>query len=193
MRASIRTSMIVLAALGSLACTAPDPEPMPWNVDAAHTEVNFTVKHFFTPVTGSFNEFDIDLHFDPENPVATRVSVRIPVESVNTGNQRRDDHLRSADFFDVAKYKTIRFKSTSVSPGKGNTYAVDGELTLLAVTKPITVTIVRTGSGKDRQGNGRAGIACHFGIKRSDFGMGKMLGAVGDQVDLMIAVEAVGQ
>ena len=88
---------------------AAGPEAMVWNIDKPHTGVGFEVTHFFTPVRGQFDEFDVELTYDRENPEHSTVRVSIPVASVNTGNEKRNGHLQSEDFFEVATHPYITF------------------------------------------------------------------------------------
>ena len=87
---------------------------MPWDVDASHTTVGFSVKHFFTPVTGTFRSYDVDFRFDRENPANSTVRVSIDVASVDTNNERRDGHLRSPDFFNAQQFPKMTFESSSI-------------------------------------------------------------------------------
>jgi len=91
----------LMLALIALIAAAPTLAADSWSVDPAHSTVSFSVKHFFTPVKGSFADADVTLVYDPDNPGASKVTARIPVASVETGNDRRDDHLRSADWFET--------------------------------------------------------------------------------------------
>lgn len=116
-------------------------EAMAWNVDAPHTAINFSVKHFFTPVTGTFRDFQIDLTFDPEAPESSSVRVSIDVTSVDTNNEKRDTHLRSPDFFDAESYPTMVFESTSVRQVAPNRLLATGNLTIKETTKQIDLAI----------------------------------------------------
>ena len=91
---------LAMALIASLAPNAAAEGRSGWSADTAHTEINFSVKHFFTPVTGSFEDYEIELDYDAENPENSTVEARIKVASVNTGNEKRDNHLRSTDWFD---------------------------------------------------------------------------------------------
>jgi polyisoprenoid-binding protein YceI len=114
---------------------------MAWNVDAPHTAINFSVKHFFTPVTGTFRDFQIDLAFDPEAPESSSVKVSIDVASVDTNNEKRDTHLRSPDFFDAESYPTMVFESTSIRQVTPNRLLATGNLTIKETTKQIDLAI----------------------------------------------------
>lgn len=190
-----------LLALATVAAT-PGTTAEPWNVDQPHTEINFSVKHFFTPVSGTFRDFDVNLVYDRANPSASSVEVRIAVSSVNTGNERRDEHLRSGDFFEASTHPYITFRSTSVrTAGEGRLVAT-GPLTIKGVTReielPITVLGVQEIPGEMQEMLGGvkrvAGFAAETRIRRQDFGVGVGNWAatvvVGGDVDITIALEA---
>ena len=110
MRKIISGGVLAISAL----LIAAGPAPMVWNVDKPHTGVEFSVRHFFTPVTGQFDDYEIELMYDREQPARSSVKVRIDVASVNTGNEERDGHLRSGDFFEAERYPHITFESEEV-------------------------------------------------------------------------------
>jgi len=148
MRKSVILPGLTLASMLTMGAATGTPlgdenprEPMPWNVDAPHTEVNFSVKHFFTPVTGTFSSYDVDLVFDPDAPENSTVTVSIDVASVDTNNERRDNHLRSPDFFDAEKYPQMTFESTSVREVNPNQLLARGNLTIKETTKEIELGI----------------------------------------------------
>lgn len=116
-------------------------EPMAWNVDASHTEINFSVKHFFTPVTGTFKDFDIELMFDAEAPENSSVRVSIDVASIDTKNERRDNHLRSGDFFNAEQFPTMTFESTSIRMAGESQMVATGNLTIKETTQEVELAI----------------------------------------------------
>ncbi|MEX2471828.1 MAG: YceI family protein [Gemmatimonadota bacterium] len=135
-----RKSLILLGA--ALVTTgAWSGSLMDWEVDEDHTEINFTTKHFFTPVTGKFGSYDVQLDYDAERPERSTVAVRIDVASIDTGNERRDDHLRTADWFDAERWPSITFRSTSVRRVAENRLVAVGDLTIRGVTKQIELPI----------------------------------------------------
>lgn len=129
------------AAIGTPQQEEKPREPMAWNVDAPHSEVSFSVKHFFTPVSGTFGSYEIDLVFDPQAPENSTVMVTIDVASVDTNNERRDDHLLSPDFFDAEKYPKITFESSSVREVSPNRLVATGNLTIKEATMEIELAI----------------------------------------------------
>jgi polyisoprenoid-binding protein YceI len=191
-----------LVALGASAATASAAALFPWNVDAAHTEVNFQVRHFFTPVNGTFRDFDIQLDYDPENPGQSSVKAEIQVASVDTRNDRRDEHLRTADWFDAETWPTMTFESTSVRADGANRLVATGDLTIKDVTRqvelPIEILGVKDIPTEMREMLGGAHQVASFRadlrIDRGDFGVGTGQWAedvvVGKDVDIEILVEA---
>ena len=106
--------LAVLAALALATLGSTQASAQSWHIDPNHSQVSFSVKHFFTPVNGTFDVFEASLDYDAENPAQSSVTVTIPVESINTGNDSRDGHLRTGDFFEAEAHPNITFKSTSV-------------------------------------------------------------------------------
>lgn len=176
--------------------------PTAWEVDPPHTQVQFTVKHFFTPVTGTFDDFSIELAYDPETPERSSVKARIAAASVNTGNAKRDDHLRSGDFFDAQKNPYITFRSTSVRQAAEGKLLARGPLTLKGVTREIELPIEVLGVQQIPEmmrpmlGGVRevASFRASTHLDRRDFGVGVGDWAatlvVGKDVDIQLAVEA---
>ena len=108
-----------------------------WNLDKAHTSINFMIMHILTPVHGKFEDFNIDLHFDPENLEESSINVSIQVASINTGWGPRDDHLKTADWFDADEYPVMSFNSSSIINKGGGNYIAKGKLKIKDVEKEI--------------------------------------------------------
>ncbi len=191
------------AALGTASLlVAATPAPVAWNVDTAHSRVAFSVKHFFTPVEGHFEKYDVELLYDKEHPENSSVNVRIDVASINTGNERRDNHLRSPDFFDAERFPTITFRSTSVRRVGENELLVRGPLRIKdrvhEVEFPVRILGIKPiPEGMREMLGGVTEIASFEGglrLIRGDFGVGVGNWAanvvVGDEVDVSILVEA---
>lgn len=181
--------------------TAETTTTTTWQIDPAHTQVGFVVKHMmFAKVRGAFNEFDGSI-VQGENGDLTGGSFNATIQtgSVDTGNADRDGHLRSGDFFDAENFPTITFSSSSVERVADDQLKVTGELTIRDVTKTITLDVTETGTGVDPWGNMRIGIQAEGTINRKDFGLtwnqaleaGGVL--VGDEVTLTIEAQAVAQ
>jgi len=161
-------------------------------VDPVHSFVTFRVQHLgVSHVWGRFNNPGGTIVIDDADPSKSTFAIEVKTASVDTGNEKRDGHLKSADFFNARQFPTISFKSTSVKSSGDNKFEVTGDLTLHGVTRPLTVTIERVGAGdKGGQFGYRAGFDASFAIKRSDFGMTNMVGPVGDDVNLWVSLEA---
>jgi polyisoprenoid-binding protein YceI len=171
-----------------------------WKIDTTHTSAGFGVKHMmFTTVRGKFNEVDGTISFDPENPTAASVDASVNVASITTGLADRDNHLRSADFFDAEAHPHITFKSKRVESGSSTKAKVVGDLTIRGTTKEVTMEVEYLGSGKNPWGMTVAGFQATTTINREDFGLtwnqaletGGIL--VGREVKLELDIEAAQQ
>ncbi len=162
-----------------------------FKVDSVHSSAIFRIKHLgIGNIYGRFNEISGTLDY-ASGGEGSAVDLTIRAASLDTNNQKRDNHLRSADFFSVKEFPTITFKSTKWKKTGDNAYEVTGNLSLHGNTKTITVKVEKTGEGdRGRQGY-RVGFETTFDIKRSDFGMKKLLKPAGDDVRLIISVEAI--
>ncbi len=141
-----------------------------WTLDPSHSEVTFTVRHMMiSKVRGTFGVKSATI-IAPENPLEAKVEATVDVASIDTKDEGRDAHLRSADFFDVENYPTMTFVSTGVRYEKGD-FFVDGDLTIKDVTKPVTFELEFGGFGTDPWGNYKAGATAKTVINREDFGL----------------------
>ncbi len=145
---------------------------MSWEIDASHSQANFSVKHMMvSTVRGHFNVLSGHLHIDEQNPQNSWVEAQVDAASIDTRDERRDGHLRSADFFDVQTYPTITFKSTRVEHISGNEYNVTGDLAMHGVTRPVTLKAEYFGQGKNPWGLTVAGLSAKTKINRKDWGL----------------------
>lgn len=145
---------------------------MAWEFDTAHTTIDFTAKHMMvTNVRGRFTSFSGDAHIDEVNPANSKVDVSIDLTSLTTGNEGRDNHLRSVDFFDVENHPTATFNSTKVEPLSKDHLRVTGDLTIRGVTKPVTLDVNIEGKFKDMQGKDRYGFTASTSFSRKEFGL----------------------
>lgn len=161
-------------------------------IDAVHSTVLFKIKHMNVGYNfGRFNEISGKVAFDADQPTRSSLEITIKTASVDTANQKRDQHLRGPDFFDAKQFPVMTFKSKSVKKTGDKTYSMTGEMMAKGVKKTITVPVEHTGSGKSRAGKTMAGALSTFKIKRSDFGIDYMLGGLSDEVELIVAIEAV--
>ncbi len=143
-----------------------------WNLDPTHSELGFKVKHMMiTNVSGSFGSFNANVETEDDDFSTANIEFTIDVASINTGNEQRDGHLKSADFFDVENHPQMKFVSNSVAKKGDNEYEITGDLSLHGVTKPVTFKAENGGSGKDPWGNHKTGFTIEGKIKRTDFGL----------------------
>jgi polyisoprenoid-binding protein YceI len=169
-----------------------------WNVDVAHSGVNFSVRHMvISKVRGRFAKFSGRLQLDERDLTRSSVEVEIDASSIETGVAERDAHLRSADFFDVEKFPQLTFKSRRVEQLAGDRYRVVGDLTIHGVTREVPLEVEAGGTEKDPWGNERTGFSARAQIDRRDYGLvwNKAIETggvvVGDRVDIEIDLEAV--
>jgi polyisoprenoid-binding protein YceI len=145
---------------------------MAWEFDPAHTVIEFSAKHMMvTTVKGRFTKFSGKIDLDEPEHTASQVEFTIEADSLSTGDPNRDNHLRSPDFLDVAKYPTINFKSTRVEKLDDDHARVYGDLTIRDVTKPVTLEVTREGETKNMKGERLAGYSVHTSINRKDWGL----------------------
>jgi polyisoprenoid-binding protein YceI len=164
-----------------------------YKIDSVHSVFLFRVKHQDSALFyGRFNNPAGIFTIDPSEPGKASFIVEVQAENVDTGNQKRDQHLRSPDFFNAKEFPTITFKSNSVKPAQGRDLEVNGELTLLGQIRPVTVTLEHVGDARGQRGK-RSGYHGIFTIKRSDFGMTFMPDALGDEVQITVSFVGVAQ
>jgi polyisoprenoid-binding protein YceI len=144
-----------------------------YEIDPAHANLQFSVRHLMVSnVRGSFTGVKGSVVYDPDNPAASRVEATIDANTIRTGDDQRDTHLKSPDFLDVAKYPTITFKGTKVEKIASDEFKVTGDLTIHGVTKPVVLDLHEvTEETKDPWGNTRIGASAKGKIKRSEFGL----------------------
>jgi polyisoprenoid-binding protein YceI len=167
-------------------------------VDPAHSSVSFRIRHLFSSVTGRFEKFEGKIVYDESDPKKSAASGSIDVATINTNVAKRDEHLKSPDFFDAAKYPKITFETTEVSDvsADGKSGKLKGNLTMHGVTKPVVLEASFLGKGKDPQGKERIGLHATTKLDRKDYALtwNKALesgGAlVGDEVTIELDVEA---
>ena len=197
MKSSIFKTTIAIAMLAVLPALAHADT---WQIDPAHTNVEFTVRHMMiSNVKGQFQKTSGTITTNGSDPASAMIDATIDASSVDTRVDKRDMHLKSPDFLDVAKYPTITFKSTKVEADGPNKWKVTGDLTLHGVTKPVVLDVESSGAPVSMGGKTHAGASATTKIKRSDFGLtwNKALEAggvmVGDEVAISIDVEAIKQ
>ena len=172
-------------------------EPARWNVDPEHSTIEFRVAHMVVSKTsGRFTDYAGFIDMDAEAATVTSVEATIKAGSVNTNHEKRDAHLRNADFLDVEHYPTMAFKMKSYKKTTDN-FTMVGDFTLRGVTKEVTLTGHYNGAAKDPWGNTRAGFSAEGKLNRKDFGMvwNKSLDSgglvVGDEVQIRLEIECI--
>lgn len=174
MKSIVRNLLVVtLAALPLFAQEAQTTAPVTesWTIDKSHSSAEFKVRHLMANVGGRFNDFDAVIHLDRTNASNSSVEFTIQATSIDTGNKNRDEHLRSPDFFDVAKFPTITFKSTAIKERSKDLYDVTGDFTMHGVTKRITLPVQFLGFGRGPGGSEKAGFEINTTVNRKDYGV----------------------
>lgn len=163
-----------------------------YTIDPVHSSVGFSLRHLVSKFTSSFSKVTGTINYDAAKPEASTVEATIAIDSVNTANEKRDDHLKSADFFDTAKYPTATFKSKSWKKTGENTFDVTGDLTVRDVTKQVVLKTTLVGTGPGQGGSTLTGWEATTTLKRSDFGVGgeKFISPLGDDVTITVGIEA---
>ena len=205
MAAGTFASLLLVPAL--LLGGAPDPTPaaaarpaapVTWQIDVTHSELSFRIRHLVSRVNGTFGQWKGSIVADPANLAGGSVNVEIQTTSIDTRNERRDTHLRSADFFDAPNHPTITFRSTHIQAQPGGALKIHGNLTIRGVTRPVVLD-GRMLQVAGTPGRRRIGFEAGTRINRMDYGVtwnraAEGGGAVlGDDVDITIAVEAAEQ
>ena len=184
--ASVAALTFVLTAEATLAET--------YVVDAAHSSVDFSIRHLVGRTKGRFGDFSGTISYDAAQPDSARFSGIIQVKSIDTGNERRDGHLQNADFFAAETYPTITFESTKVTSTGENTLSVQGQLTMHGTTKEVTLPVEILGTGiNPRSGKAQIGIETNFSILCSDYGVNsweRFSAVLGDEVKIQVLIEA---
>jgi polyisoprenoid-binding protein YceI len=169
-----------------------------WSIDPSHSDISFSVRHLMvSKVRGGFTSFEGNLTIG-DNPLDSSVEVTIDLASVDTRDDNRDAHLRSADFFGVEAHPTATFRSTGVH-ARGDGFVVDGELSLHGVTRPVSLDLEFNGTTSDPHGGRRAGFSASTELSRSDFGIDMSMPldgggvVVGDKIKVQLEVEAILQ
>ena len=180
--------------------TGDDSTMTTWQIDSTHSHVEFAVRHLMiSTVRGRFGALAGTVELDEQNPAQLKLSVAIDAASIDTREERRDAHLRSADFLETSRFPVIAFDGVGVTGDISDRFQLRGNLTIHGVTQPVTLEVTSEGRGNDPWGNERAGYSARTRIRRSDFGLtwNQLLEAggvaVGDEIKITIDVELVRQ
>lgn len=178
---------LALGAISVLPVQAADV----YTVDSVHSDASFSIRHFVSNTKGRFNQFSGTINLDPAKMTNSSVVFTIKTASIDTGNEDRDKHLRTPDFFDAEKYPEITFKSTSIAAAGKDKYNVTGDFTMHGVTKKITLPVTFLGTAKNPRGGEVAGFETSTTLLRSDYGVGgSAFGALGDEIPVSVSIEA---
>ncbi len=179
-----------------LVAAVPGYQTGTWTIDPDHSDVSFTVRHLMvSKVRGSFRSFAGEI-VTADDPLDSSVTATIDLKSIDTNNPQRDDHIRSADFFDVVSHPEMTYRSTGVRVDGGG-FVVDGELTLHGVTRAVPLRVELNGFGPDPYGGTRVGLSATATINRRDFGIDITLPmdgggvVVGDKIAIALEIQAV--
>ena len=194
----MRRRVIVGCALLSLLIATP-AWATTYKIDTDHSTVGFKIRHLFSNVQGSFDQYEGSFIYVPGHPEQWTATATIQTASINTKVEQRDKHLRSKDFFEVETYPAMTFKSTGVTDATATSAKLHGTITLHGVEKPVVLDLTIHGEGKDPWGNVRSGFTATTTINRKDFGLtwNKVLETgqlfVGEEVEIILEIEGVAQ
>ncbi|WP_319585824.1 YceI family protein [uncultured Desulfobulbus sp.] len=187
---------LVLAVLVGLLGSPQHAEARSWEIDKEHTNFYFSVDHIYAKVRGCFTDFTGTIVFDPDNLKDSKISFEIKVKSVDTGIGKRDNHLLSGDFFDASKYPLITFSSTRIAKAEGNTYNVNGTLTIKGVSTDLILPLTYGGKKDNPMAPGMevTGFNGQLTLDRLAYTVGDgkyyTMGVVGKDVDILVTIEA---
>ncbi|UCD90071.1 MAG: polyisoprenoid-binding protein [Desulfobacterales bacterium] len=168
-----------------------------WKIDSVHSGVLFEIKHIYSMVRGHFSDFNGEVYFDPDNLEKSKFDLVVKVNSINTNNGKRDNHLRSDDFFAESKYPVMTFKSSRVSHAGGNKYTLEGKMTIKDTIKDMVLEFIYWGQKENpfKKSKMVAGFDSRFTINRLDYHVGDgqfyNMGVVGKDVDILITLEVI--
>jgi polyisoprenoid-binding protein YceI len=187
-------AVVVAGGMSLVAVAEPTPVKASYKVDPVHSAVLFKILHLgASNVWGRFNSFSGSMTLDDSSPTASSLDFEVKPDTIDTSNEKRDQHLKGPDFFNAKQFPAISFKGKGVKKS-GDGYEVSGDLTLHGVTKPLTLKVEKVGAGKG-PGGPVTGFETTFVIKRSDFGLGPTFKPpmLGDEITIIASVECSGQ
>lgn len=187
--------IVIVIGMPVLAQSSETNNVPKWLVDTSHSNVSFTVNHLYTPVLGTFDSYSSNIFFDPDNLSQSSIEVEIDVSSINTRNERRDNDLRSDNFFEVENHPSIIFKSNSIERVGENDFVAKGTISIKDITKEIELPFKLLGMSDHYrlEGYKMAGITAQISLYRTDFNIGTgdwmRTNIVGNEVNVSIALE----
>jgi len=192
----LETMKRLVIATALLAASLPLQASETYKIDTEgmHAFVQFKISHLgYSWLYGRFNDFEGEFTFDPENPANSAVEATIQTASVDTNHQRRDDHLRGEDFLDVENHPEATFQSTDFVPLGDDRYRLEGEFTLLGVTREVAIDVTQVGAGEDPWGGFRRGFQGRTELPLEAFGIDYDLGPTAEEVEIILSIEGVRQ
>ncbi|MBF0480502.1 MAG: YceI family protein [Desulfovibrionaceae bacterium] len=199
MRKVVCLTVLALLCAAWPASNARAGEPPLWVVDPPHCSIGFTIKHIYVQIPGEFKRFDAVVRFDPDNLKDSLIALTVDAASIDTGVDKRDEHLRSPEFFDAAKYPAIVFTSESIARKDETTFVAKGKLTIKDVAREVELPFTYYGSKESPLEKGRivAGFESHFPVKLADYHVGEdkwqKMGAIGESAALAVEMELLRQ
>lgn len=189
-----REWIVVAVAVGVVGVASAARAAETYQVDPVHSQVLFNVRHLgIGQVWGWFKRFEGRIVYDASDPAKSSVEFTVYPESVDTRDDKRDQHLRGPDFFNAKQAPKWTFRSRTVKAVDRNTFEVEGDLTLRGVTKPLKFTAKKVGEGNDPWGNYRVGLSARFVVNRMDFGISYMPEGLGREVEVILDIEGIRQ
>ncbi len=193
----MRTALGSCTLLSAILCLPQVSVGEMFVIDNSHTSVIFGVSHFgYSYTYGRFNKVKGGFNLDKGNPAASQFQIVIDATSIDSNDQKRDEHLKGPDFFNVKQFPVINFQSTGInieSSEKGQMYNIAGKLTMHGVTRDVVLPVEKLGEGKGPYGKYRSGFLCQTKLKRSDFGMTNMVPSIGDEIAVTVSFEGIRQ
>ena len=184
----MKKSLFALLTLGLI--SAVGAAPTTWKADPAHSSIGFSIRHFFAKVPGTYSNLDCTIIYDAENVGASKATATIVVASVSTDNERRDNHLKTDDFFSATTYPSMSCTSTQWTKTGENTFDITGNLTIKDVTKEVTLKAELLGMGPGMGGATLSGWEAKTTLDRTEWGITYGTPAVGEEVEVTINIEA---
>lgn len=188
-------SMFAVAIFGIALIAAVNMVATPWTIDKSHSSIKFEIRHFFSNVPGAFHEYDANVNFNPENLGESSIDVTIQVASVDTENERRDNHLRNEDFFEADTWPTMTFTSSEIVSNGDNNFVAKGQLTIKDTTVDFDLpfTLLGVMDHPWQENTQVAGIVSEFQLLRNDFGVGTgnyvSDAVIGNEVNITLNLE----
>jgi len=195
LKAYVIVSLLVCGIAQAQSSKTSEEKVPNWEIDNVHSSVSFTISHFFTPVRGEFDKYSGVVKFDRENLEDSKAEFTVDISSINTKNQKRDNHLQSEDFFNVKKWPTMKFVSERFEKTGENEFLAHGKLTIRDVTKDVAIPLKLLGVRENlmKKGTLVGAFKVNYRLNRNEYGVGTgdwaATAVIGDEVDVTIFLE----